>query len=306
MSTLRADAIVDAAGNGKPDLTNGLQIGGVAVTSTAAEINILDGVTSTAAELNILDGVTSTAAELNILDGVTSTAAELNILDGVTSTAAELNLIDGGTARGTTAVADGDGFLTNDGGTMRMTKVETLATYMGTKVGGGARVFIASSGVVSNVAAVAFTNVFDSSKFDYYVFTMLSVTPANDGPDLVCQTSTDGGSNFNTTDGQYAHGANNDGTGLIVSSQAGSDTNEDGVFGDFQIFEVETSNKFTRSLSLTFNIQNNSDSHHFAQMANANAASSRTTAEDNNAVRFVFTAGNVESGEIVMYGIANA
>jgi len=99
------------------------------VTSTAAELNILDGVTSTAAELNILDGVTSTAAELNILDGVTSTAAELNILDGVTATAAEINLIDGGTARGTTAVADGDGILTNDGGTMRMTKVETFATY---------------------------------------------------------------------------------------------------------------------------------------------------------------------------------
>ena len=68
------------------------------VTSTAAELNILDGVTSTTAELNILDGVTSTAAELNILDGVTSTAAELNILDGVTSTAAELNVLDGVTA----------------------------------------------------------------------------------------------------------------------------------------------------------------------------------------------------------------
>jgi len=104
------------------------------VTSTAAELNILDGVTSTTAELNILDGVTSTTAELNILDGVTSTAAELNILDGVTATAAEINLIDGGTARGTTAVADGDGFLTNDGGTMRMTKVDTLATYIATKV----------------------------------------------------------------------------------------------------------------------------------------------------------------------------
>jgi len=68
------------------------------VTSTAAELNILDGVTSTAAELNKLDGVTSTAAELNILDGVTATAAELNILDGVTSTAAELNTLDGVTA----------------------------------------------------------------------------------------------------------------------------------------------------------------------------------------------------------------
>jgi len=110
----------------------------VAVTSTATELNLLDGVTATTAELNILDGVTSTTAELNILDGVTSTTAELNILDGVTSTAAELNLIDGGTARGTTAVATGDGILINDGGTMRMTNVDTVSTYFSShNVGGG-------------------------------------------------------------------------------------------------------------------------------------------------------------------------
>ena len=48
-----------------------LDIGGTNVTSTATELNILDGVTSTTAELNILDGVTSTAAELNLLDGLT-------------------------------------------------------------------------------------------------------------------------------------------------------------------------------------------------------------------------------------------
>ncbi len=81
--------------------TDAISINGTTVTSTAAELNILDGVTSTAAELNILDGVTSTAAELNILDGVTSTTAELNILDGVTSTAAELNILDGVTATAT-------------------------------------------------------------------------------------------------------------------------------------------------------------------------------------------------------------
>lgn len=75
-----------------------LSIAGTAVTSTAAELNILDGVTSTAAELNILDGVTSTTAELNILDGVTATAAELNIMDGVTATTAELNIMDGVTS----------------------------------------------------------------------------------------------------------------------------------------------------------------------------------------------------------------
>ena len=82
---------------GATDVTT-LKIGGVAVTSTAAEINLLDGVTSTTAELNILDGVTSTAAEINLLDGVTATTSELNILDGVTSTAAELNILDGVTS----------------------------------------------------------------------------------------------------------------------------------------------------------------------------------------------------------------
>ena len=42
-----------------PDLTAGSwKVGGVAVTSTAADLNILDGVTATTAELNLLDGVT--------------------------------------------------------------------------------------------------------------------------------------------------------------------------------------------------------------------------------------------------------
>ena len=97
-----------------------LSIAGTAVTATAAELNILDGVTATAAELNILDGVTATTAELNYVDGVTSniqtqldakgtvsslsdlsitaTATELNTLDGITATVAELNILDGVTS----------------------------------------------------------------------------------------------------------------------------------------------------------------------------------------------------------------
>lgn len=82
----------DGAGSGAvvTDVTGSLDlgsliIGGTTVTSTAAELNILDGVTATTAELNILDGVTATTVELNILDGVTATTAELNYVDGVTS-----------------------------------------------------------------------------------------------------------------------------------------------------------------------------------------------------------------------------
>ena len=97
----------DGAGSGAAvvDITNTLDINalhlaGVAVTSTAAELNILDGVTSTTAELNILDGATLDVNELNILDGATVTTAELNVLDGIpaTLTATELGYVDGVTS----------------------------------------------------------------------------------------------------------------------------------------------------------------------------------------------------------------
>jgi hypothetical protein len=52
--------------------TSGLTLGGTAVTSTGAELNILDGVTASTAELNLLDGVTASTAEINYIDGVTS------------------------------------------------------------------------------------------------------------------------------------------------------------------------------------------------------------------------------------------
>ena len=86
----------------KPNLTQGQwKVGGVAVTSTAAELNILDGVTASTAELNILDGVTATTAEINKLDGYTGGVTELNYLDalhatGVTST--EFDYLDGVTS----------------------------------------------------------------------------------------------------------------------------------------------------------------------------------------------------------------
>ena len=111
----------DGAGSGAAvvDITGSLDLGslivsGTTVTSTGAELNILDGVTATAVEINKLDGFTGDAADLNyakdlratgvttsefdILDGLTATTAELNIMDGVTATAAEINYVDGVTS----------------------------------------------------------------------------------------------------------------------------------------------------------------------------------------------------------------
>ena len=149
--------------------TDALSINGTTVSSTAAELNLIDGssagtivnskavIYGSSGEVNATTlqiggtSITSTAAELNILDGVTATASELNIMDGVTATTAEINLIDGGTSRGTTAVANGDGFLHNDGGTMRMTNVSKLADlFAGTNIS-------ASNSVLSVADAAADT-----------------------------------------------------------------------------------------------------------------------------------------------------
>jgi len=60
---------------------------------------------------------------------VTSTGAELNILDGVNTTAAELNIMDGGTSATSTTVVDADRVVMNDNGTMVQVAVTDLAAY---------------------------------------------------------------------------------------------------------------------------------------------------------------------------------
>ena len=60
---------------------------------------------------------------------ITSTAAEINILDGVTATATELNIIDGDTTATSTTVADADRVVLNDGGTMKQVAVTDLSAY---------------------------------------------------------------------------------------------------------------------------------------------------------------------------------
>ena len=78
-------AYVDTVITTSPTINTPVINGGVALTATSTELNVLDGITSSTAELNILDGVTSSATELNILDGATLSTTELNYVDGVTS-----------------------------------------------------------------------------------------------------------------------------------------------------------------------------------------------------------------------------
>jgi hypothetical protein len=174
----------------------GLTFGSTAITSTAAELNILDGVTSTAAELNILDGVTSTTAELNVLDGITAVVGELNALDlGSTAVgtaiASKAVILDankdytgirnltisgdltvsgdditmGTNTAGNILVADGTNF--NSIAATSLSEISTIANddvFLAVDTSGGGLKKVARSTVVSGLAtSAALTNVVEDT-----------------------------------------------------------------------------------------------------------------------------------------------
>ena len=229
--------------------------------------------------------------------------AELEILDGATVTTGELNLIDGGTARGTTAIADGDGVLVNDAGTMRMTNVTTLATYMGTKIGGGME-FIASSGELSSAASASFTG-FDSSKYDTYVFYLNYVKPATDAQKLLAHASVNGGGAYDTTNGNYHSNGSTDKTGFVVnpSTNAGNASAEYGIVGELRLFKPHAST-YTTTYAATVVYDASGGMNRGADGDHRGTAFLSTN--EVNAVQFKFGSGNIASGEIIMFGIVNS
>ena len=96
-----------------------LAINGTTVTSTAAEINKLDGYLGGVTELNYLKDLYDTGV----------TASEYDTLDGITATTTELNVMDGNTSATATTIADADRVVVNDNGTMKQVAVTDLSAY---------------------------------------------------------------------------------------------------------------------------------------------------------------------------------
>jgi hypothetical protein len=216
--------------------------------------------------------------------------------------------IDGGTDINA-ALVDADLMIVDDGagGTNRKATMARLATYMGGKITGGSMVYLASSGAISNAATVAFTQ-FDASKYDHYQFMFQHVIPATDAQDLLAHASTDGGSSYDTTNGNYHLGDGVDKEGFVVAGLVGSDTNEFGVSGEFKLLAPHnTAYTYASTFApvmVTAESMRMSDSGE-SQTSNNNFATVHMVAADVDAIQFKFTSGNIESGEIVMYGIAN-
>jgi len=176
--------------------------------------------------------ISSTAAELNILDGVTSTTAELNILDGVTATASELNLLDGGTSVGSSiTLADADGFVVNDGGTMKTIPASDINTYAS-----GNLVKLAQSNSLTNTATINIDSVF-SSVYTAYRF-ICTFKPVNS--DVHCTFRwRDGGSDLTVS--QYYGSCRG---GYVNGSGAGAQSFSDWGSSSLKIADSLNNNNY--------------------------------------------------------------
>jgi len=95
-ATSGSQSITISQGSGSNVTIGNGQVAIVYTDGGGASANVVDALTDINIPSLYLAGtqVTSTAAELNILDGVTATTAELNILDGVTADSTDLNRTD--------------------------------------------------------------------------------------------------------------------------------------------------------------------------------------------------------------------
>ena len=108
------------------------------------------------------DGAGSGAAVTDVTDALDVATLRLGGT-AITSTAAELNLMDGGTSAGTTAVAAGDGIVTNDGGTMRQTTAATFSTYFNANLVSVPSAITASSATLTPSSAQSIYQKVDTS-----------------------------------------------------------------------------------------------------------------------------------------------
>ena len=270
------------------------------VTTTASDGLVLKGDGSTT-DVIIKNGANATVA--SVADGTTGVtfAGTPTFPDGSINIA-DLD-IDGGTDIGA-ALVDADLMIVDDGagGTNRKATMTRLATYMGTKIGGGLE-FISSTDV-SNAATANFTG-FDSSEYDSYLFTCGNIVPASDAQFFRVRVSVDGGSNYLSASDSYIRAgvtgiSAGDSTYIpLTNTNFGNGSTEGGSL-DVRILNP---NLNTSTYVFADGILSHYDNTVYGGQGRGGKTKAATVV---NAIQFFFASGNIASGKITMYGLVNS
>ena len=171
-----------------------------------------------------------------------------------------------------------------------------------------------SSQTASASATISFTTGIDST-YKAYKFVFVNIHPATDGEEFQFNMSTDGGSNYNVTktsthfQAYHTESDSDAGIGYQTSHDLAQST-------AFQTLSNDLGNDNDQSTSGTLTIFNPASTtyvkHFIATMNNTQVIDYQTnyfiagygnTTSAVNAIQFKFSSGNIDDGQIYLYGI---
>jgi len=174
-------------------------------------------------------------------------------------------------------------------------KVSTDVPAWGTDSSGTGWVFLASA-TASTSSSLDFASSIDST-YNCYAFVVDAIAPSTDSVNLYMRTSTDGGSTYDSTGGDYANTGTANTTQIdVTDSLLGNAANEDCCGIIYLINPSRT--QFTRALSKLAYSRPSSGA--FGSLV---SEGERKSAADVDAIRFLMSSGDIASGTISMYGV---
>ena len=170
----------------------------------------------------------------------------------------------------------------------------------------GARIELGRGNAAAS-ATIDITNHL-TSDFDEYEVHLIKVVPGNDTVDLFMRTSADNGASFADAGGSYCHATMSNNNSAASGGGNNSDT-------EMQLNGTSIGNAANEALNAVVRIFKPSaaaycwfkwDGGHMSsstQPINFNGSGARMAAAAVNAIRFLFSAGTIASGEFIVYGI---
>ena len=177
---------------------------------------------------------------------------------------------------------------------------------------------LATNNITSGVSSSSFTSNIDST-YDTYLFKFINIHNSAQAS-FTFQTSTDSGSNYNTTITSTVFNTfhREDGSATSLSYQTGDDQaqgtsfqflygssgtqNDNGNSGEIFLFSP-SNNTFVKHFFTNFNFMSY---HSPAYTQNYRCAGYFNTTSAIDAIQFKMSSGNIDSGVIKMYGLSKS
>lgn len=223
-----------------------------------------------------------------------------------------------------TLTIDGDGSETIDGAldqdiTIENSAITIISDGSSWRIindigsGGDAGLVLLSTATASASSSLDFTSLIDST-YDEYVFILSAIECATDDVDFYVRTSTDGGSSFDSGASDYSwsyHRALSSSSTAItrsdsndsrinISNNPGSAGWSNSAGGSLEGVIRLHSPSSTNRTNISFHLTGDSAT---GETLSAIGGGQRQQGEDVNGVRFLFSSGNITSGNIRMYGV---